>query len=309
MERKLRKHIYIAAGVSLVAFLAAAFSFMRVPSKEAKNADWMKNLSNSSLLSEISLPGSHDSGATHSLYEAAGKCQDATIEEQLNAGARFLDIRLRSTNDTLSLFHGSIDQELSFASVLDSCYSFLDAHQSEAIIMSIQKEQESVRSSKTFEEDLQAAIAPKLEDYWYTKNETPTLGQVRSRIVLLSRYEAPTIGLNCQASTWVINDTFDMDNGVKFHIQDHYKVGSNSDKWDSAKSCFSYSASLTSPKPFVINFMSGYLTTFPLPVAAPTAHYVNPLVAEEVAASSFTGIVLFDFFTSSLASAIIGANA
>ncbi|MCI1245164.1 MAG: phosphatidylinositol-specific phospholipase C [Bacilli bacterium] len=309
MEKTSRKHLLIAISLSVVAFLSAAFALLRVPSKKTGNADWMAALPSDRPLSSLSLPGTHDSGATHSLFDSAGKCQDASIREQLDYGARFLDIRLKGVDDSLSLYHGPIDQRLSFASVLSSCYAFLNAHSSETIVMSVKEEQRPSKCTRGFETLLSEAIAEGKADRWYTENAIPTLGEVRGRIVLLSRYANPTMGFDCGGDSWRDNATFEMDNGVPFHIQDRYKVSDNATKWSEAAACLSYADSLSGVSTFVINFMSGYISNGLLPLAAPTARYVNPLVKEHAEEYSFTGIVPFDFLTEDLANAIIGVNA
>ena len=107
MDKKYKKHWFIAGGIAVAVFASTAISYVRLPSGNKSNAAWMKSLSDGTSLSRISLPGTHDSGATLSLLDSAGKCQDTSIAEQLNFGARFLDIRLKSVGDQLSLYHGS----------------------------------------------------------------------------------------------------------------------------------------------------------------------------------------------------------
>ena len=311
MDKRERKHLLFASALGLVAFLSSTFAFLRVPDKDEANADWMSGLADSTSLSRVSLPGTHDSGATVPLYDLAGKCQDASIAEQLNYGARFLDVRLKATQDQLSLYHGFIDQQQNFDTVLSTCYLFLRNHPTETIVMSIQEEQKSSACTETFEALLQKEIALEPES-WYTANAIPVLSSVRSKIVLLSRYENPTIGLNCNPTSWQVNATFDLNNGVAFHIQDTYKVTSNDLKWNEAQDCLAYSSALSADDVFVINFMSGYLDKpigpLNLAVAAPTAQYVNPLAKSQIPSHPFVGIVLFDFLTADLASAVIGVN-
>lgn len=312
MDKKYKKHWFIAGGIAIAVFACTAISYVRLPSGNKSNAAWMKSLSDGTSLSRISLPGTHDSGATLSLLDSAGKCQDTSIAEQLNFGARFLDIRLKSVGDQLSLYHGFIDQELTFSKVLAECYDFLTRNPSETIIMSVQEETKSSNSTKSFETLLNEAIAPKKDDYWLTSNSVPTLGQARGKIVLLSRYTDPTMGIDCgKKDTWKVSQTFDMNNGVPFHIQDTYLLKDNETKWTEATNCFGYASSISSD-PFIINFLSGYLDKKVGPVnfaiAAPTAKYINPLAQANISKYSFTGIVLFDFMTPELASAVIGVN-
>ena len=59
--------------------------------------NWMSHIPNDKLISEISIPGTHDSAAR--FEDGIGsfiRCQDLTLTEQLNRGIRFFDIRQRA---------------------------------------------------------------------------------------------------------------------------------------------------------------------------------------------------------------------
>ena len=64
----------------------------------AAGNDWMSPLDGGLLLSQLSIPGTHDSGARFEPLSRTAKCQTLTIGQQLDAGARFLDIRCRHVN-------------------------------------------------------------------------------------------------------------------------------------------------------------------------------------------------------------------
>src|SRR5574344_1951730 len=91
-------------------------------------------------LSALSIPGSHDSGAFYSVADVAGKCQDASIAEQLSYGIRFFDVRLRNDSNSLTVYHGFINEGLSFDNLLSSMYSFLKVHPKECLLLSAKEE-------------------------------------------------------------------------------------------------------------------------------------------------------------------------
>ena len=71
---------------------------------------WMSKVNDDTRIIDMSIPGTHDSGATHSLFDVAGKCQDLSVKQQLNVGTRFFDLRLQLVGEEfrisiLSLCH------------------------------------------------------------------------------------------------------------------------------------------------------------------------------------------------------------
>ena len=93
--------------------------------KNYKVDPWLSKVNDSKLITEMSIPGTHDSGATHSFFDVAGKCQDLSIKTQLKIGVRFFDIRLQQVNNKLNVVHSFVDQKTKFENVFTSflfCY-------------------------------------------------------------------------------------------------------------------------------------------------------------------------------------------
>ena len=77
-----KKRIISAVCIILSISLLAVFAL--IPIEEKHNASiWMKDVDDNTLITTMSIPGTHDSGATHSIFDVAGKCQDTTIKTQL----------------------------------------------------------------------------------------------------------------------------------------------------------------------------------------------------------------------------------
>ena len=66
--------------------------------------NWMGGLPDGTALGTMSIPGTHDSGAMHG--GLAVQTQSLTIAEQLQAGLRYFDIRLRRTKTAFAVHHG-----------------------------------------------------------------------------------------------------------------------------------------------------------------------------------------------------------
>ncbi|HWN67877.1 MAG TPA: phosphatidylinositol-specific phospholipase C domain-containing protein, partial [Haliangium sp.] len=111
-------------------------------------SDWMSHLAGRTSLSQIDIPGTHDSGAR--IGGAFVATQDMSISEQLQAGVRYLDVRLRHFEDALVVHHGSFYQELNFDDVLIACTDFLAAHPSETILMQVKEEYTPAGNTRSF---------------------------------------------------------------------------------------------------------------------------------------------------------------
>lgn len=132
----------------------------------ANNPDWMANLPDQTMLSQVSLPGTHDTMARFGGF--AAKTQSMTLQAQLDSGIRFLDIRtdfvkgdpkLKNhckaydsstgvalpaddpSDCTFQIYHGPTYQQAEFRSdVLDVAIDFLDQHPTETIVMRLRRE-------------------------------------------------------------------------------------------------------------------------------------------------------------------------
>ena len=107
------------------------------------NPDWMAGLSDDLLLSQLSLPGTHDTMARG--CDDWATCQDVPLADQLQAGIRVLDIRCkneysRASGHYFSLYHGFYCYLGTFDEVADECKAFLTAHPGETVVMRIMQE-------------------------------------------------------------------------------------------------------------------------------------------------------------------------
>lgn len=106
--------------------------------------NWMSQVLGSKKLSELNIPGTHESCARYGGPLAA--CQTLSLQEQLEAGIRFIDIRCRhigdgNGNDIFTIHHDVFYQNLTFGTgVRDVCIDFLKKNPTECIVMSIKEE-------------------------------------------------------------------------------------------------------------------------------------------------------------------------
>ncbi len=154
--------------------------------------DWMKNIPDDYLLSNINLVGTHNSCAQFINFKFISKCQNKNIFEQLKMGVRFLDIRFNFDGNNLLINHSFLKckssrnkkENLLFPQVLASCETFLRENPTEVILMSIKRE-----AGKSAEETYEYFYNNFAKDnnIFYLKNEIPFLSEARGKIVLLNR--------------------------------------------------------------------------------------------------------------------------
>jgi 1-phosphatidylinositol phosphodiesterase len=184
-----------AFGVSAAIAFAPSDENLAATSFDAKPRDcttqkysrWMSRLPDSVLISQLSLPGTHNSCALHDgLSFGFAKCQSWQLADQLKSGIRFIDIRCRHVDDRFLIYHGVISQRMTFEELRDVCQNFLREHPSECIVMSIKKESTAERTTRSFAETFSDATKDD-EKLWYISREVPQLREVRNHIVLVDR--------------------------------------------------------------------------------------------------------------------------
>lgn len=273
-------------------------------------AGWMASVADAVSLSMLSIPGSHDAGATVEPVSGTAKCQNLSISDQLNAGIRFLDIRCRHIGDAFAIHHGSVYQNLNFDDVLNASFTFLNTHPGETIVMSVKEEYNSSNITRTFEETFNSYVA-KNPSQWYTGATVPTLGQVRGKIVLLRRFSASSTPKGIDATNWADNTTFTISNSnAQLRIEDNYVVSDNNAKWTNVTANLNEAAT-GSATALYITFTSGYKPLiFSIPSITSVSNTINPNVT-----SYFTthttgryGIIPMDFSESGKASLIYQTN-
>ena len=236
-----------------------------------------------------------------------------------------LVLEKRSGQETLVLKHNiarckvsdsPFSRTLTLADVLKDVYTFLDEHPSETVIMCMKAE-----NSKDDVAAVQKALYEMIDqasEHWYLKNEIPTLGAVRGRIVLATRFDdkLPVGSDRCglyfgwadQGDRTVLTDpTADsVINGREtLCVQDRYNYDVG-DKITAIRTCLD--SSRAADDTFFLNFTS---TSGSGAVGHPKeyAKDINlDLYAYEWEAGKAYGIVIVDFGPKKIAEKIYGTN-
>ena len=286
--------------------LLSLFAMMPI-NKSYKNdkALWMSKVSDDTRLIDLSIPGTHDSGATHSIFDVSGKCQDITIKQQLNVGTRFFDLRLFLKNDEFRIIHGPVDQNLKFKNVIKDLANFVKENPSEFLLISIKEESSSVDSLKSFEEVLLEDLNEHSDVVSFSNELPKTVKEARGKIHILSRYDL-SFGYPSYFG-WRDDTSFDLDD---LYVQDNYCIDTIEEKKNDIISTINVSNDVNNNY-LVLNFTSCYLDVpFPPTYAGTAAREINPWFIDYINEKSNykLGIVVSDFMSQELAESIYRRN-
>lgn len=166
------------------------------------SASWMKLLDNATyIFLDLSIPGTHNSGSYKFPDGHIGQCQTATILRQLEAGIRFLDLRLACMNGKLRVANtplSTASNTVLFQAAMRDVTSFLSANPHEVVIVRLSREATTqIDVLKTWDEQYPwvnsvaaAAFTDSFPDPTYLDNACLTLacalGPSRGKIIFLS---------------------------------------------------------------------------------------------------------------------------
>lgn len=324
-----RRLLACALLMCMMVCVFAGLAAMPADAADVRAVNWMENIPDETKLSSMSIPGTHDSCTQNVDMRYIFQCQDASIATQLKYGYRYLDMRLvlekRSGQETLVLKHNiarckvsdsPFSRTLTLADVLKDVYAFLDEHQSETVIMCMKAE-----NSKDDVAAVQKALYEMINqasERWYLKNEIPTLGAVRGRIVLATRFDDKLqvgsdrcglyFGWADQGDRTVLTDptTESVINGREtLCVQDRYNYDVG-DKITAIRTCLD--SSRAADDTFFLNFTS---TSGSGAVGHPKeyAKDINlDLYAYEWEAGKAYGVIIVDFGPKKIAEKIYGTN-
>jgi 1-phosphatidylinositol phosphodiesterase len=124
------------------------------------------------------------------------QCQSATtsLSVQLSDGIRVLDIRLAIDRGRLIAYHGQYPERTTFQSILGDLHAFLTSPTSarETVVVSIKQEDYDTHSPELFSTLVRGELeaSPGGLGIWFLQNRVPTLGEVRGKAIMFSRFGA-----------------------------------------------------------------------------------------------------------------------
>jgi 1-phosphatidylinositol phosphodiesterase len=257
----LLKRLATAASLTLACLLTAAPAlaidnggYSHDSSNGAYNPNWLGNLADGLSLSQLSLPGTHD---TMAFYGGdIPQAQSMPLLNQLNAGVRVLDIRCNHYYNSFYINHGPIYQFANFDDVLGTVKQFLQANPRETVLMRVKEEWNPSGDTREFWQTFQTYQQKYPGLFWNYSGPNPTLGQVRGKVVVLQNFSAPQM--------------FGIDYN-SLNAQDNYVLSTNWDlynKWTAVKNQLNNANNNPNNGTLYINYLSGSTGSFPYFVAS-----------------------------------------
>jgi 1-phosphatidylinositol phosphodiesterase len=273
-------------------------------------ANWMGAIPGATSIAALSIPGTHDTGATIEVSPGSLKCQDLSVDEQLAIGVRYFDIRCRNVSNQFEVYHTNVDQNLSFDQVLQSVDAFFTVNPGETLVMSVKEETAQTGSTNTFEQTFDSYVTQHPER-WYLSPTIPTLDQVRGKIVLLRRFGATTLPTGIDVTAWADNTTFTIANGsATLRIQDYYQVTDDASKWTAIASLFAEAQQGDAGVLYLNNTSAYFQLDSGLEDIPSVSSVINPEVASYFTTNTAGryGIVGMDFVDATRSSLILRTN-
>ncbi|KUH47360.1 hypothetical protein [Mycoplasmopsis meleagridis] len=281
-------------------------------------ADWMKNVDSSKKLSELSIPGTHDSamwdykGVAGLFGSSWALTQSKNFSQQLIAGIRFFDIRVAGFHYGLALKHGPVWANTNLEAFFQSVKTFLSAHPSEVVLFRIQQEDVDVskyswKQKKDWEKVINKML-DKYKDIFFDykskpKGYIPTLGESRGKAIMFNNFDS-SISSNVNYGPHMGNDR------NLFAIQDFYDNVNATSKFNAWKTTIvnaNESKGSINGENFYVNFLSWADGKQPSSNARQTLPLAYKWLRENPKIT-FTGITPMDYFGPGMVEEMVKRN-
>lgn len=198
---------------------------------DINGANWMGEIKEHCELSLLNIPGTHDCGTKNVENSIKLQCQSLSIQEQMNIGVRYFDIRCAagSKDSTQYIKHSSAfcrndyGDLLTIDELINTGKTFLKHHPTEALIYQIKNEGDGSNDSRLCNHIGKYIANGSL----WAQDRIPCLDEVRGKIVLVRRftdkendYSLPRERLGINLSSWDSECFFKKDWNTFVHVND-----------------------------------------------------------------------------------------
>jgi 1-phosphatidylinositol phosphodiesterase len=283
----------------LTSFLTLSLS----PLHAGNGVEWMKEVTDTTRVCRLSIPGSHDSGAVRGGQVL--QTQTLDICRQLELGIRAFDIRLAERKGKLGVFHSRAFQRVYWEDeVLPAFIAFLKKHPSEMLVVSLKREG---GKAERYTSLLSASLGDPANTPYFVTDFSPslTLGACRGKILFLQRDAVMPHYPGVLCTGWADNAscllTLTAANGVQGEalLQDEYEYKSLKEAPGKLQACMAHFDKLSAEPESSCRWGISYVSATAGVAGTPTAfaEKLNRWVADKltVAARRRCGIVFIDF--------------
>ncbi|HEX5754038.1 MAG TPA: phosphatidylinositol-specific phospholipase C domain-containing protein [Archangium sp.] len=262
-----------------------------------QHPNWMRWVPDSTRVSALSLPGTHDTMADETewyvtVFERAWiLTQGLNLRPQLDAGVRAVDIRARHIGDRFTIHHGAYYLMTHFDDVLATTVQFLKDNPTETVLMRVKKEHTEENTTRSFAATFEwYRDQPAYNPYIWRGTYVPTLSEVRGKIVILDDFEGGDHGIN-----W-----------GSIRLQDAWEETNTTNKWNLVRNHL-VAANTGDLNALYVNFLSasgagGTPAGIADDVNEQSLHYLMGANVQR------TGVMMMDFPGAGLIDAIIAHN-
>lgn len=151
--------------------------------------DWMSRLPDHIFVSQVSIPGTHDTATGNGVTLAVfSQCQDVPMDVQWASGIRAFDLRPIVKDDHLHINHGVAETKLRFDDALYLLRDSLIAHPTEFAVVHLLYANKFSEDKTEYAEMLGELLSREdLKDHLVVFKRSLTVGEMRGKILLLSR--------------------------------------------------------------------------------------------------------------------------
>ena len=173
--------------------------------KKYNLSNWMNMISDDISICDLLIPGTHDT-MTATCNQRYYKTQNLSLEEQLQCGIRFFDMRIRRE---MIAAHREWHSNITMNKIMNILKAFLEKYPSEAIIMRVQNANEFKDDYPEYGRALKNELVKFMPLFykWDSRvSKFPYLGLIRGKIIALEcspiKYKFYEINNNIWAQTW-----------------------------------------------------------------------------------------------------------
>jgi len=284
----------------------------------ANQADWLATVPDSTYLSQLTLPGTHDTMTFASTTTDGSNTQSVDLMTQFLMGIRYIDIRCVRYSQKCYLYHGIEYLRLEWDNDVEPVLiSFLTAHPTEFIVMRL-KEEDTSNDLETWLKFVQRTTSRNFNLWVRGRGPNPSVFWMRGQVYVLRDFWSPetyTYNSISPDPVYYPGTHYDFSSG-NLRLQDQWKnivADQLINKWGYVINHF-YSA-ISDPKPvsccspnlYINHGSAGYSGLMPYSIAG----YINPRIEKWLNRRAFwdrLGIIVYDFPSQSLVDVTIKIN-